>query len=53
MLKEIARMTIILDGGEVYMVKRMVNELREKGHDLYIGRIEIETVMKEGAEHGR
>lgn len=53
MLKEIARMTIILDGEEVYMVKRMVNELREKGHDLYIGCIEIETVMKEGAEHGR
>lgn len=53
MLKEIARMTIILNGEEVYMVKRMVNELREKGHDLYIGHIEIETVMKEGAEHDR
>lgn len=53
MLKEIARMTVILDGEEVYLVKRMINELREKGHDLYIGRIEIETVMKEGAEHDR
>ena len=53
MLKEIARMTVILDGEEVYLVKRMINELREKGHDLYIGRIEIETVMKEVAEHGR
>ena len=46
-------MTINIDGEEVYMVKRMVNELRQKGHDLYIGRIEIETVMKEGAEHDR
>jgi hypothetical protein len=53
MLKEIARMTVILDGEEVYLVKRMINELREKGHDLYIGRIEIETVTKEGAEHDR
>lgn len=53
MLKEIARMTIILDGEEVDLVKKMINELREKGYDLYIGRIEIETVMKEGAEHGR
>lgn len=53
MLKEIARMTVILDDEEVYLVKRMINELREKGHDLYIGRIEIETVTKEGAEHDR
>lgn len=53
MLKEIARMTIILDGEEVYLVKKMINELREKGHDLYIGRIEIGIVMKEGAEHDR
>lgn len=53
MLKEIVRMTIILDGEEVYPVKKMINELREKGHDVYIGRIEIETVMKEGTEHGR
>lgn len=30
MLKEIARMTVILDGEEVYLVKRMINELREK-----------------------
>lgn len=53
MLKEIDQMTVILDGEEVYLVKRMINELREKGHDLYIGRIEIETVMKEGTEHDR
>ncbi len=52
-MKDIARMTIILDGEEVYLVKKMINELREKGHDVYIGRIEIEPVMKGGAEHGR
>ena len=50
---EIAKMTIILDGKEVEIVKKMINDLREQGHDVYVSRIEIETTGGRGLSYGR
>ena len=52
-MDEIAKMTIILNGKEVETVKKMINDLRERGHDVYVSRIEIETIERRGLSYGR
>ena len=52
-MDEIAKMTIILDGKEVETVKKMINDLREQGHDVYVSHIEIETIGRRGLSYDR
>lgn len=52
-MDEIAKMTIILNGKEVEIVKKMINDLREQGHDVYVSHIEIGTIEGSGLSYGR